>query len=78
MSLFIQVTFFLSQSNQNNAPKRVSEVSLDSPFYILSCQATQANMQLPAYAGPTPDPIFPAEDTKCGCSETQLELENKF
>ncbi|KAJ5194640.1 uncharacterized protein N7498_008078 [Penicillium cinerascens] len=65
----IKVTFFLSQNNQKTPSKRVSEVSLESPFYIISCQATQANMQLSAYTRPTSDPIFPAEDTKCGCSE---------
>jgi len=32
--------------------RRHFEISIDSPFHILSCQATQANTSLPAYSSP--------------------------
>jgi len=32
--------------------RRHFEISIDSPFHILSCRATQANISLPAYSAP--------------------------
>lgn len=32
--------------------RRHFEISIDSPFHILSCRATQANISLPAYTSP--------------------------
>lgn len=32
--------------------RRHFEISIDSPFHILSCRATQANISLPAYSSP--------------------------
>lgn len=56
----------LSKPDTNDPTKRRHfEISIDSPFHILSCQATQANTALPAYSSPEP-----AGDTRrpdCGC-----------
>ena len=57
----------LSKPDQNDPTKRRHfEISIDSPFHILSCQATQANTALPAYSSPEPQ----ASETRppeCGC-----------
>ena len=42
------------------------EISIDSPFHILSCRATQANMSLPAYSSPDAAHA-PADLSVCGC-----------
>jgi hypothetical protein len=57
----------LSKPDQNDPTKRRHfEISIDSPFHILSCQATQANIALPAYTSPeTADPS--AQLLQCGC-----------
>lgn len=38
---------------QDPTKRRHFEISIDSPFHILSCQATQANISLPAYSSPS-------------------------
>lgn len=41
----------LSRPDENDSAKRRHfEISIDSPFNILSCRATQANISLPAYS----------------------------
>jgi len=43
----------LSKPDVNDPSKRRHfEISIDSPFHILSCRATQANISLPAYSSP--------------------------
>ena len=43
----------LSKPDANDPGKRRHfEISIDSPFHILSCRATQANISLPAYSSP--------------------------
>jgi hypothetical protein len=43
----------LSKPDTNDPTKRRHfEISIDSPFHILSCRATQANISLPAYTSP--------------------------
>jgi len=43
----------LSKPDQQDPTKRRHfEISIDSPFHILSCRATQANISLPAYSTP--------------------------
>lgn len=43
----------LSKPDADNPGKRRHfEISIDSPFHILSCRATQANTSLPAYSSP--------------------------
>jgi hypothetical protein len=46
--------------------RRHFEISIDSPFHILSCQATNANTTLPAYGAlPRANPIT---NVSCACS----------
>ncbi|KAK5291881.1 hypothetical protein LTR16_002046 [Cryomyces antarcticus] len=50
---WIKVVMRLSKPDQNDPVKRRHfEISIDSPFHILSCRATQANTALPAYSSP--------------------------
>lgn len=57
----------LSKTDPNDPSKRRHfEISIDSPFHILSCRATSANTALPAYnSGPTSG-ILPGADA-CSC-----------
>lgn len=58
----------LSKVDERDTGKRRHfEISIDSPFHILSCKATQANIYLPAYSRPHADPEPPAQEFECGC-----------
>ena len=46
--------------------RRHFEISIDSPFHILSCRATQANIALPAYTSPESATLL-TEHYECGC-----------
>ena len=46
--------------------RRHFEISIDSPFHILSCRATQANIALPAYSSPESVTLL-TEHYDCGC-----------
>ena len=46
--------------------RRHFEISIDSPFHILSCRATQANISLPAYSSPDA-PAANNQLYECGC-----------
>ena len=46
--------------------RRHFEISIDSPFHILSCRATQANIALPAYSSPESTTLL-TEHSSCGC-----------
>ena len=46
--------------------RRHFEISIDSPFHILSCRATQANTALPAYTSPESAQLL-TEHYECGC-----------
>jgi hypothetical protein len=49
----VQIVMRLSKPDADNPGKRRHfEISIDSPFHILSCRATQANTSLPAYTSP--------------------------
>ena len=50
--------------------RRHFEISIDSPFHILSCKATQANTALPAYSNGAPPPAF-ASIAECGCPNSR-------
>jgi len=66
----------LSRPDENDSTKRRHfEISIDSPFNILSCRATQANISLPAYSagGATP---APADEFECGCPGAALRRRN--
>lgn len=57
----------LSKPDADNPGKRRHfEISIDSPFHILSCRATQANIALPAYSG-SDTPAAPLSLYECGC-----------
>jgi arrestin-related trafficking adapter 3/6 len=64
---WIKIVLRLSRPDSNDpAKRRHFEISIDSPFNILSCRATQANTSLPAYS--TPDSsLMLIEPTECGC-----------
>lgn len=58
----------LSKVDEKDPSKRRHfEISIDSPFHILSCKATQGNIYLPAYNTPSSDPVIPPEEHECGC-----------
>ena len=46
--------------------RRHFEISIDSPFHILSCRATQANTSLPAYSSPDSTTLT-TDHYECGC-----------
>lgn len=49
--------------------RRHFEISIDSPFHILSCRATQAELELPAYSSPNAPNADPTNSNlfECGC-----------
>ena len=55
--------------------RRHFEISIDSPFHILSCRATQANTALPAYSSPEPA-INSVDERECGCPGARLRRRN--
>ena len=57
----------LSKPDTDDPSKRRHfEISIDSPFHILSCRATQANTSLPAYN--SPDAVQDGTSLyECGC-----------
>jgi hypothetical protein len=67
-----QLVMRLSKPDKNDPSKRRHfEISIDSPFHILSCQATQANTALPAYSSPEPaasHELIP----ECGCPNAPI------
>ncbi|KAF2280662.1 uncharacterized protein EI97DRAFT_367964 [Westerdykella ornata] len=64
---WIKIVMRLSKTDQNDPNKRRHfEISIDSPFHILSCRATQANTVLPAYSSPEPS-SNDAPRPECGC-----------
>lgn len=57
----------LSKPDQVDPTKRRHfEISIDSPFHILSCRATQANIALPAYTSPETATLL-TDHSACGC-----------
>lgn len=65
-----QIVMRLSKPDaQDSTKRRHFEISIDSPFHILSCRATQANISLPAYSSPEapPNPSTNSSVFECGC-----------
>ncbi|KAH0547608.1 hypothetical protein FGG08_000333 [Glutinoglossum americanum] len=63
----IQIILRLSRPDQNDPSRRRHfEISIDSPFHILSCQATARNIALPAY---TTGPPNSDGNYACGCPD---------
>ncbi|WPH02156.1 putative arrestin-related trafficking adapter c2d10.04 [Acrodontium crateriforme] len=66
---WIKIVMRLSRQDENDPKKRRHfEISIDSPFHILSCRATQANISLPAYSSPQGGPGV-ATLYECGCPD---------
>lgn len=66
-----QIVLRLSRVDPNDPTccrRRHFEISIDSPFNVLNCRATQANLNLPQYAGVDP-PIDHAYRRSCGCPD---------
>lgn len=64
---WIKVVMRLSKPDAADPSKRRHfEISIDSPFHILSCRATQANIALPAYTSPESATLL-TEHYECGC-----------
>jgi hypothetical protein len=66
---WIKIVMRLSKPDVNDPSKRRHfEISIDSPFHILSCRATQANTSLPAYTSPEAAQ-YSAHLLECGCPD---------
>ncbi|KAL9101711.1 MAG: hypothetical protein Q9163_003054 [Psora crenata] len=64
---WIKIVMRLSKPDSTDpAKRRHFEISIDSPFHILSCRATQANIALPAYTSPESTTLL-TEHSACGC-----------
>ncbi|KAH8801593.1 hypothetical protein F5884DRAFT_520101 [Xylogone sp. PMI_703] len=50
--------------------RRHFEISIDSPFTILNCRATQANISLPEYSGSNSS--YLGEQYSCGCPNSSV------
>ncbi|RMD44960.1 hypothetical protein DV735_g169, partial [Chaetothyriales sp. CBS 134920] len=69
---WIKIVLRLSRPDENDSSKRRHfEISIDSPFTILSCRATQANISLPAYTAGNSDGAA-ADEYTCGCPGATL------
>lgn len=65
---WIKIVMRLSKPDAVDPTKRRHfEISIDSPFHILSCKATAANTALPAYTSPENAPAGGAEQAICSC-----------
>ncbi|RPA92737.1 hypothetical protein L873DRAFT_1817146 [Choiromyces venosus 120613-1] len=63
---WIKIVMRLSKADPNDPGKRRHfEISIDSPFHILSCRAAGANTALPAYNSPNPG--IASSGTQCSC-----------
>lgn len=54
--------------------RRHFEISIDSPFTVLNCRATQANTSLPEYSG-LEQPIY-RQQSACGCPDANIIATN--
>ncbi|KAK3110873.1 hypothetical protein LTR53_014399 [Teratosphaeriaceae sp. CCFEE 6253] len=64
---WIKIVMRLSKPDVVDPTKRRHfEISIDSPFHILSCRSTQANISLPAYSAPEQG-MTGASLYDCGC-----------
>ncbi|KAI0199903.1 hypothetical protein F4808DRAFT_430724 [Astrocystis sublimbata] len=54
--------------------RRHFEISIDSPFTVLDCRATQANTALPEYSG-SERPIY-HQQSRCGCPDAEVLATN--
>lgn len=54
--------------------RRHFEISIDSPFTVLNCRATQANTALPEYTG-ADQPMY-RQQASCGCPDAEILTTN--
>lgn len=54
--------------------RRHFEISIDSPFTVLNCRATQANTSLPEYSG-ADQPMY-RQQASCGCPDANILATN--
>jgi hypothetical protein len=70
---WIKIVMRLSRPDKDDPTKRRHfEISIDSPFHILSCRATQANTSLPAYSSPE-TASDSARVPECGCPGAPIQ-----
>lgn len=63
----------LSKIDERDPGKRRHfEISIDSPFHLLSCKATQGNIYLPAYTSPDSEPAPQPQGFECACPGAPL------
>ncbi|KAL2189272.1 hypothetical protein L209DRAFT_682158 [Thermothelomyces heterothallicus CBS 203.75] len=72
---WIKVVMRISRSDSDDPTgkrRRHFEISIDSPFTVLNCRATQANTALPRYSG-SGAPVIPEQrqQMSCGCPDAQ-------
>lgn len=66
----------LSRPDETDKTKRRHfEISIDSPFNIMSCRATQANISLPAYTSGG-QVLGATDEFECGCPGAALTRRN--
>ncbi|KAK1990780.1 hypothetical protein LX36DRAFT_675690 [Colletotrichum falcatum] len=58
----------LDPDDPTGTKRRHFEISIDSPFTVLNCRATQANTSLPEYSGPDTC-ANQSRQTSCGCPD---------
>ncbi|RKF83691.1 arrestin domain-containing protein [Golovinomyces cichoracearum] len=64
---WIKIIIRLSRADVNDPSKRRHyEISVDSPISLLNCRASQANISLPEYSGPSND--MQGVQQVCGCT----------
>ncbi|KAK5103500.1 hypothetical protein LTS08_002915 [Lithohypha guttulata] len=69
---WIKIVMRLSRPDENDPEKRRHfEISIDSPFNIMSCRATQANTSLPAYSQGE-SALGATDEWECGCPGAAL------
>ncbi|KAI9718378.1 MAG: hypothetical protein M1812_004099 [Candelaria pacifica] len=65
---WIKIVMRLSRPDATDPSKRRHfEISIDSPFHVLSCRADLANTALPAYSAPQSALESPFNAFECGC-----------
>lgn len=64
----------LDPEDPSGKRRRHFEISIDSPFTVLDCRATQANTSLPEYSG-AERPIY-HQHARCGCPDADILATN--
>ncbi|KAI0405628.1 hypothetical protein F4802DRAFT_164129 [Xylaria palmicola] len=64
----------LDPEDPTGKKRRHFEISIDSPFTVLDCRATQANTALPEYSG-SEAPIY-HQQARCGCPDAEILATN--